>query len=86
VSGEVEVRDQRGRIERNATERAQRQAASFEEAIAPQGDEQAPQQPQGGQRPGGQAAPSRGAFGQKVDSNQPAPANRAERRAQQKRR
>jgi preprotein translocase subunit SecA len=89
VSGEVEVRDQRGRIERNATERAQRQAASFEEAIAPQGDEQAP--PQAGQRPGGQtaggqAAPSRGAFGQKVDPNQPAPANRAERRAQQKRR
>jgi len=84
ASGEVEVRDQRGRVERAATERAQRQAAEFNDATAPQQPEQgdAPQQ-----RPTGNAGGGRGAFGQRVDgAGQAAPANRAERRAQQKRR
>jgi preprotein translocase subunit SecA len=84
ASGEVEVRDQRGRLERSATERAQRQAASFEDAVLPQDEAQqaAAQQQPGGQRPSG----GRGAFGQRVDGSQPVPGNRAERRAQQKRR
>jgi len=87
ASGDVEVRDQRGRLERGATERAQRQAASFEDAIAPQEQQppqQAPQAPQG-QRPGGSG---RGAFGQRPgngNGDAPPAANRAERRAQAKR-
>jgi len=61
-------------------------AVSFEEAIAGQAEQQAPQPPQG-QRPGGQPGGSgRGAFGQRPGNGQPAPMNRAERRAQQKRR
>ncbi|MDN4614461.1 preprotein translocase subunit SecA [Leifsonia sp. F6_8S_P_1B] len=74
--GGVEVRNQRGQIEQAATaraQRAQRQAA------------QAPAEPPA------QAATQRGAFGQRVpaagtEAEAEAPANRAERRAQAKKR
>ena len=69
--GEVEVRNQRGQLERAATQRAQQAAA--QQAAAQQQQGQQPQQPQGEQR---------GAFGQRVDPNAAPPANRAERRAQ----
>jgi preprotein translocase subunit SecA len=71
-SGGVEVRDQRGQLEQAATARAQRAEAQAQAQA--QGDPQqaAPQAP-----------PARGAFGQRVDADQP-PVNRAERRAQDK--
>ncbi len=71
--GEVEVRNQRGQIERAATQRAQQAAA--QQAAAQQGQQQQ-QQPQQGEQ--------RGAFGQRVDPNAAPPANRAERRAQER--
>jgi preprotein translocase subunit SecA len=76
ASGEVEVRNQRGQLERAATARAQQQAA---------------QAPAAAVRPGQGAAPAatsgeRGAFGQRAESASPAPQNRAQRRAQEKRR
>jgi preprotein translocase subunit SecA len=69
AQGAVEVRNQRGQVEQAATQRAQQAQASQ----------------QGG--PQQQAAPpQRGAFGQQTGGNgQPAPQNRAERRAQEKR-
>ncbi|MGN6326489.1 preprotein translocase subunit SecA [Pseudolysinimonas sp.] len=84
ASGDVEVRDQRGRVERGATERAQRQAASFEDAIAPQAEQQQGSAPAGqGQRSAGSG---RGAFGQRPgNGDAPTAGNRAERRAQAKR-
>lgn len=68
--GDVEVRNQRGQIEQAATARAQRA------------------QQQGGPEQGGpeQGATQRGAFGQPVASGDAAPVNRAERRAQSKKR
>jgi preprotein translocase subunit SecA len=74
--GEVEVRNQRGQIERAATAKAQ-QAAAQQAAAQQQGGQ--PQQQQAPQQGSG-----RGAFGQKVDPNAPPPANRAERRAQER--
>ncbi|MFF2052739.1 preprotein translocase subunit SecA [Leifsonia sp. NPDC058194] len=71
--GGVEVRNQRGQIEKAATARAQR----AQQQAAPQA---APPQ---------QAATQRGAFGQAVPADaeaDEAPANRAERRAQSKKR
>ena len=71
AQGEVEVRNQRGQLEAAATARAQQaQAAQQRPAGAP-----AAQQPA-----------SRGAFGQRNEpaAEAPAPANRAERRAQDK--
>jgi preprotein translocase subunit SecA len=76
AQGEVEVRNQRGQLEQAATARAQQQASQQQAAQAGQ----QPQQAQGN-------AP-RGAFGQRTDgggAGQPAPQNRAERRAQEKR-
>jgi preprotein translocase subunit SecA len=71
ASGGVEVRNQRGQIEQAATARAQ-QAAAFRQ------QQQAPAAQQGG---------SVGAFGQKTDGPAaPAPVNRAQRRAQEKKR
>ncbi len=69
ASGDVEVRNQRGQVERGATARAQQQQAALR-----------PQAP-------GAAPAARGAFGQREDAGpqQPAPQNRAERRAQEKR-
>jgi preprotein translocase subunit SecA len=77
-AGEVEVRNQRGQLERAATAKAQQAAAQQAAAANPQqGQQQSP--PQQGQ-------PQRGAFGQRIDPNTPPPANRAERRAQERRR
>ena len=91
VDGEVEVRNQRGQIEQAATAKAQQAQAEAEQAqVNPAFGR--PQQPApGGARPqqgGGAAAQGgndRGAFGQRT-GNQPAPQNRAQRRAQEKRR
>jgi preprotein translocase subunit SecA len=70
ADGEVEVRNQRGQLERAATDRAQ-----FAQDAAARG-ESAPA-----------ASSSRGAFGQRTDgAGTAAPTNRAERRAQSKRR
>ncbi len=69
AAGEVEVRNERGQVERAATARAQQRVA---QTAAPQ---QA-QQPQGGER---------GAFGQRAESEPEAPLNRSQRRAQEKR-
>ncbi len=74
AQGEVEVRNQRGQVERAATARAQQAAAQQQRPPA------APQQPQ-------QPA-ARGAFGQRTDGGGqpgPVPQNRAERRAQERR-
>ena len=81
AQGEVEVRNQRGQVEQRATALAQQQAAQQAAAFVRQ-----PQQPPP-QRPGGQAAPAqRGAFGQRPEgAPQAAPLNRAQRRAQEKR-
>ncbi|GAB3385313.1 preprotein translocase subunit SecA [Humibacter soli] len=72
--GSVEVRNQRGQVERAATERAerarQRQLAAQNDAVAQQQAQQQPAQ--------------RGAFGQRSDGA-PEPQNRAERRAQNRR-
>jgi preprotein translocase subunit SecA len=80
ASGEVEVRNQRGQLERAATARAQQEQAQRTVALNPAfgqpSEQQAPQQGSG----------SRGAFGQRQDGPPaPPPANRAERRAQEKR-
>ncbi len=69
--GEVEVRNQRGQIEKAATDRAQR--AQRQSAPAPAA-------------PPAQASNQRGAFGQRVEESDDAPTNRAERRAQAKKR
>jgi preprotein translocase subunit SecA len=81
--GEVEVRNQRGQVERAATAKAQQQAAQQAAAIAQQ---QGQAQGQGQQQPDAQQpqAPQRGAFGQRIDPNAAPPANRAERRAQER--
>jgi preprotein translocase subunit SecA len=92
AQGEVEVRNQRGQLERAATALAQqaqqRQAdATLNPAFGQgqgggqQGGAPAPAPAQGGAQQGG----ARGAFGQRTDGP-PAPTNRAERRAQEKRR
>ncbi|MBI5161642.1 MAG: preprotein translocase subunit SecA [Micrococcales bacterium] len=72
ASGDVEVRNQRGQVERAATDRAQRRQAAQEASAAPEQAE--PPQPT-----------TRGAFGQAVPAGEPAPGNRAERRAAQRR-
>ncbi|MFF1633643.1 preprotein translocase subunit SecA [Leifsonia sp. NPDC058248] len=70
-AGGVEVRNQRGQIEQGATARAQRAAQQQNAPAAPPA----------------QAATQRGAFGQKIaDGDAPAPTNRAERRAQDRKR
>ena len=75
ANGEVEVRDQRGQIERAATARAQAQANGQNPQA--QGEQQ-----QGQPQPG---TGQRGAFGQRSEPTGPPPQNRAERRAQEKR-
>jgi preprotein translocase subunit SecA len=72
--GSVEVRNQRGQVERAATDRAER--ARRRQLAAQQENAPAQQQPA-----------VRGAFGQRADdSAQAEPLNRAERRAQERRR
>ncbi len=70
ADGDVEVRNQRGQIEQGATVKAQRSQAAQEAAVAP---DQA-QQPA-----------ARGAFGQPTDEPEADAGNRAQRRAQDKR-
>jgi preprotein translocase subunit SecA len=75
--GSVEVRNQRGQLERAATDRAERARQR----------ESAPSAPPSGPPSGPAAAPAgggRGAFGQRTEGGEPAPANRAERRAQER--
>jgi preprotein translocase subunit SecA len=89
AQGEVEVRNQRGQLEQAATARAQQQQAAQAAALAQQQGQQAPPQQQGGgmrPSPGAQQAPQRGAFGQRTNAGEQAPLNRAQRRAQEKRR
>lgn len=92
AQGEVEVRNQRGQLEQAATARAQQAQAAQAAALAGQQSQGQPQQgapQQGGLRPSGGAAQggARGAFGQRTDGGgQQAPMNRAQRRAQDKRR
>jgi preprotein translocase subunit SecA len=84
AAGGVEVRNQRGQIEQAATARAAQQQAASESAFRQQ--PQAPNAPlaqQGGQQQGGQQT---GAFGQKTGPAAPPPVNRAQRRAQEKKR
>ena len=74
ASGDVEVRNQRGILERAATERAQREQQRQQAGAVPVEQE------------GHQQQSSRGAFGQRVPADEgPPPANRAERRAAQRR-
>ncbi len=74
-SGGVEVRNQRGQIQQAATDRARRAATA------------APSDAVGAVPESPTRATKRGAFGQRTESAPPAPApaNRAERRAQEKR-
>jgi preprotein translocase subunit SecA len=92
VDGDVEVRNQRGQLEQAATAKAQRAQAEAEQAqVNPTfGRPQQPAPAQGGGAPkqgagGAQGGSDRGAFGQRT-GNAPAPQNRAQRRAQEKRR
>ncbi len=73
-AGEVEVRNERGQVERAATARAQ-QAQTARTAGFGQG-----------QSAQGQPVGERGAFGQRTGAPTAAPQNRAQRRAQEKRR
>jgi preprotein translocase subunit SecA len=83
-AGEVEVRNQRGQVEQRATALAQQQAAQQAAAFTRQPVPPQQPAPQPG-RPG--AAPAaRGAFGQKDGAPAAPPLNRAQRRAQEKRR
>jgi preprotein translocase subunit SecA len=72
AAGEVEVRNERGQVERAATAGAQKRQAQ----------QPAPQQPQQAQKPQGG---ERGAFGQRAESTDDGPLNRSQRRAQEKR-
>ncbi len=77
-NGVVEVRNQKGQIDRSATAKAQKKEFEQEEAIVPTERSEAPAQqpaPRGG-RPAG-----RGAFGQATGGQAPAPQNRQDRRA-----
>jgi preprotein translocase, SecA subunit len=74
-AGGVEVRNQRGQIERGATERAERARARQAAQAAAAQEEQQGQQPA-----------QRGAFGQRQDAPEPEAQNRAERRAQERKR
>ncbi len=84
-SGGVEVRNQRGQLEQAATARAQQAAAAQANQVSAAfgGQNQQPGQNQ----QAGQGDGQRGAFGQRQGGpqpGQPAPMNRAERRAQEK--
>ncbi len=89
ADGDVEVRNQRGQVEAAATAKAQRAQSEQEQAVVNPAfgrPPAAPQQPQAPQaRPAAQGG-QRGAFGQRTEGNAPPPMNRAQRRAQEKRR
>ncbi|MEO6826963.1 MAG: preprotein translocase subunit SecA [Microbacteriaceae bacterium] len=87
--GGVEVRNQRGQLQRAATAKAQRlqeQSQLSPEERAQQAQAQQAQAQQAGAPSGRPAVAARGAFGQRTDAQPAVPANRAERRAQQKKR
>ena len=84
AQGEVEVRNQRGQVEQRATALAQQQAAQQAAAFTRQAAPPSQPAPQG--RSGGAAPPQRGAFGQRDGAPAAAPLNRAQRRAQEKKR
>ena len=88
AQGEVEVRNQRGQLEQAATARAQQQQAAQAAQLAQQQGQQAPGPVQQPGRPGPQqqGGGQRGAFGQRTEGAEAAPMNRAQRRAQEKRR
>jgi preprotein translocase subunit SecA len=73
-AGGVEVRNERGQIEQAATARAERARARQTASQEPQQEQAAP------------APAQRGAFGQRTDASAEAPANRAQRRAEQRKR
>ncbi|MGV3712739.1 preprotein translocase subunit SecA [Pseudolysinimonas sp.] len=79
AQGEVEVRNQRGQVQQRATALAQQQAAQQNAAFTRQA---APQQPAAAPQQGA----ARGAFGQREGGGAPQqpPVNRAQRRAQDK--
>ncbi len=81
AAGGVEVRNQRGQLEQAATARAAQQQAAAESAFRQQA--QAPNAPLNQNQGGGQTT---GAFGQKTGPAAPPPVNRAQRRAQEKKR
>jgi preprotein translocase subunit SecA len=74
TAGGVEVRNQRGQLEPAATARAQQAQQQVGAAFAGPASQPAQQQPSG----------ERGAFGQRTQAPAPAPVNRAQRRAQEK--
>ena len=87
ADGDVEVRNQRGQLQQTATDRARAAAPAagpaFGRPAAGQQGRPAPRTGQGGQRPatGGQT----GAFGQRTEGGAATPpVNRAQRRAQDK--
>ena len=88
-NGEVEVRNQRGQLEQAATARAQRARDESEDVGGtPVPQERRPAARVGGPAPsagGGATGGSRGAFGQRPSAPAATPGNRAERRAQEKR-
>jgi len=75
AAGAIEVRNERGQVERAATARAQQQQTRQAAALNPAFGQPAPQQAQPAER---------GAFGQRTAAPEPAPLNRAQRRAQEK--
>ena len=82
-SGEVEVRNERGQVERTATARAQQARTQQAAAFAPTSPRAQVQQAPGrnkGVAPQS-ARPAKGAFGQTPDAPAETPVNRAQRRA-----
>jgi preprotein translocase subunit SecA len=75
AAGAVEVRNERGQVERAATARAQQQQSRQAAALSPAFGQPAPQHAQPAER---------GAFGQRPAAPEAAPLNRAQRRAQEK--
>ncbi len=78
ADGDIEVRNQRGQLQQTETAKARQASTAGTAAVASPGA----QRPAAGP---GRAANPTGAFGQRVDGEAPAPANRAERRKQEKR-
>jgi len=85
ADGGVEVRNQRGQIEAAATARALRAQEEANAAATPAVTGQPQPAQQTGQPQRAQQGGGRGAFGQRTDAGGPPPANRAERRAQERR-
>ena len=74
ADGEIEVRNQRGQLDQAASAKASQDSASGGSALG-----------RPAAQPAGKPSGQRGAFGQSTGPSGPAPVNRAERRAQEKR-